>query len=138
MQGFLLQDWTTIRMQFSIQSVIQSEANWLDLQDYQDATAWLELRECTIATGHTSLRFDYETAPTRDESMFRASAASPTFTATPPLLATSPDVQKLVLGNTVPLARWLRWKLIATAVGSSGVSDVTFRIAVAGNRVGGR
>lgn len=136
MQGFLMQDWTTLRLNFGQNTLVQTEANWLDLAAYQDAVVWLDLREASLATGHTSLQFAYETAPTRDDGIFRAAASSPTFTATLP--ATLPDVQKIVMANAIPLARFLRWKLIAAGTGSAGVSDVTFRLTVAANMVGGR
>ncbi len=142
MHGFLLQDWTTIRMQFGLSNVIQTEANWLDLQGYQDAVMWLEVREASFATGTsppTQLKFDYETSPTRDESMFRVGVSSAAFTG-PFAAGSTPDVQKILVSSTVPLARWLRWKLAIAAggVGTVGASDVTFRIAVAANMIGGR
>lgn len=132
MYGFLLQDWTTIRLNFASTSITQSESNWVSLQPYQDIVIWLEVKEASLATGVTGLIFNYETSPLKDESLFTAMTTSSSITGA----ISTPDIKKVILATnpTVPLARWVRWRL-AAASGTAGVSDVTFRIAAAANAV---
>ncbi|MFO0673835.1 MAG: hypothetical protein U0235_30150 [Polyangiaceae bacterium] len=137
MYGFVLQDWTTIRMQFGQASFNQSESSWVSLQPYSDIAFWLEVREATLATGVTTLQFNYQTAPMKDESLFATMISSATFTGAI-VSPNTPDVKRVLLASnpTVPLARWVRWQLAPNAVGTAGVSDVTFRICCAANAVG--
>ncbi len=136
MYGFLLQDWITIRgTGTSGLVVVQSEANWVSLQPYQDIVFWLEVRECTLVpTGGTSVILDYETAPMKDENLFRPMVTGSTLTAAS--ASTTPTITKVLLQQnpTVPLARWVRWKL--TANGTAGAWDLTFRLSAAANAVG--
>lgn len=130
MYGYMLQDWVTIRGTQNGVTVIQSEADWLSLQPYQDAVFWLEVKSIALG-GLTSITLDYETAPAKDESLF---VKMITTTA----LTTAINRQDKVLlsqNPTVPLARWVRWKLTPTGT-PTGEYGICFRIFVAANAVG--
>lgn len=131
MDGFLLQDWMAVRLPYNTAPLAQDEASWRDLSRYRDLAVWLEVRSIDLAAGITGIVVSYETSPTKDESLFVSLATSSTLTAP---LAT-PEVKRVLLGAnpTVPLARWLRWKLSTTGTGTSGVSAITFRVTLAAN-----
>lgn len=134
MYGFLLQDWITIRGSNSplISTVTQTESNWVSLQPYQDIVFWLEVREITLATA-TSISVNYETSPMKDESTFVSMVTGPAITAA----SATPTITKVLLQQnpTVPLARWVRWRL-SVAGAPTGAWDMTFRISAAANAVG--
>lgn len=123
MRSVLLQDTITIRG-FGATPVIQSFADWLDVPGFADAIFWLEVKEVTNPSGGT-VSLSFETAPDAQESMF-----SPIDTVTALAVTTSPLVRKVFLNATygVPLARFLRWKLVGS--NASGPWDATFRIYV--------
>jgi hypothetical protein len=127
MYGFPLQKWITIRGQSTVASIIQSESGYLDLMGFQDIIAYLEVREFNLGTGGTNVTLSYQTAPTKDEALFA------TMTAAVINLATGVTITKMLKETTtVPLSRWLRWKLAIT--GAPTVSwDANFRISIAAN-----
>lgn len=126
MHSFVLQDWTTIRGAAST-NVIQSESAYLDLSSYQDVILWVDCREFTGSTPAIS----FQTAPTKDETLFLAGTISG------PNNFTTAGVQlyKVILssvGAGVPLSRWLRWYI----TGAAAAWDATFRVLVAANSPG--
>ncbi len=124
MHAFILQDWTTIRGAATVATVVQGEDNWLDLSAYQDLVFWVDVRE---ATGTTVL-MTFQTAPTKDESLFTQMVAATTLTA-----ATTPTVVKALLSAAAtPVARYVRWQIVGPAV----AWDATFRVMVAANSPG--
>ena len=129
MYGYLLQDWITIRGTQTGVNIIQSEVDWLSLQPYQDVVMWLEVKSVTLG-GLTSITLDYETAPAKDESLFVKMITTTNLTA-----AVSRQDKALLSAATVPLARYLRWKIIPNGTVSSEFG-VCFRIYVAANAVG--
>ncbi len=100
----------------------QGSADWLDVGPYGDAMFWLEVRSVSNP-GAGDVKLAYETSPAADDALFR-SLAEITLTA-----SSTPVITKIALGGNpeVPLARWLRWKLVGTA---SGAWSVTLRIHV--------
>ncbi len=119
----LLQDWTTIAGSGTT-PFVQSVLDWADLARFADVVFWLEVR-AVANPGPGSVTLSYETAPAKDDALFRA-VASVTLAA-----ASAPVITKVRLADnpTVPLARWLRWKLEGTAAGDWSAS---FRIFVSG------
>lgn len=130
MYGYLIQDWLTIRGTQSGANVTQSEMDWLSFQPYQDAIFWLEVKSVTLG-GLTSITLEYQTAPAKDESLFVAMTTAVTLAA-----GTTPTITKVLLSQnpTVPLARWVRWKLFPNGTPSSEYG-VCFRIHCAANAV---
>jgi hypothetical protein len=125
MHAFILQDWNTIRGALNVSTVIQSEDNWLDLTPYQDVVFWVD---CRAITG-TTVQIQFQTSPTKDDSLFTAIVAATTFTTG------GPQVYQSILSKTtgIPLARYLRWVVTSNA---SGTWDTTFRVLVAANSPG--
>lgn len=125
MHAFVLQDWTTIRGT-SGATIVQGEDGWLDLSAYQDVVFWLDCREVTGASN----TLNYQTSPTRDETLFQNMLAAGITMAA----ASTPVVSKALLsGAAVPIARYLRWSITGTAVTPW---DATFRILIAANSPG--
>ena len=123
MHTFILQDWTALAGPSSTTApVTQEDGFWLDLAPFQDVVIYLDVRE---ASGSPTIAF--ETSPSKDNTLFQA-VASTTLAA-----SSSPTVLRaLMLGSTVPLARYLRWKIT-----SSGAAwDASFRAIVAANSPG--
>jgi hypothetical protein len=127
--AFVLQDWTTIRGSGD-GSVIQGSDQWPDMTAYQDLQFWLDVREVTLTSG--SLVIDFETAPTKDEVLFQAMINSTNLVAAAGPIV--PPIQALLSNATVPIARWLRWKI--TASGGASTWDATFRIVCSANSPG--
>jgi len=120
-----LQDYITIRVDSTVASVIQNETGWLDLAGFQDLVAFLEVKEFS---GATTINISYETSPSKDEDLFTNMATAVT-------LVTGVTATKMLKASaTVPLARWVRWKLAATTI--SGSWDAYFRVWLACNRAG--
>lgn len=119
MKSIVLQDWTTVRGSGTT-PVIQTSDLWLDLAAYGDVIFWLDVREVTNP-GAGSVTLTYETAPLKDEILFQ------------PMLTVSnvsvgaPTISKVLLASNpaVPLARFVRWKLVGS---TAGTWDVTFRV----------
>lgn len=133
MYGYLVQDWLTIRgssLMLSPPTVIQSEADWMSFQPYQDIVFWLEVKSWTDG-GLTSVTLDYETAPAKDESLFVKMITTTAITAP----VSRQDKVLLAQNPTVPLARWVRWKLTWNGTSTSEYG-LCFRIHAAANAVG--
>ncbi len=123
---FPLTTWTTMRGAMTIASITQGEAQWLDLQRFQDIVAWLEVKNITLGAA-TNITMTYQTAPTKDESLFQPVIAAINMSAG--LVKVSPG---LMSSASVPNARWLRWVLSATGAPTSSW-DATFRLWIAAN-----
>jgi hypothetical protein len=129
MKAFVLQDWVTVRGVTAITQIIQNEANYAALDQFQDVVVWLQVPEVT--TGGGTITMNLETAPLKDESLFTAmtncniavSSGSLTPTIKSNILAAS--------GNNVPLSRWVRWRITSSGAGSW---DMTFRILLCANQ----
>ena len=128
MYSFLLQDWVTIRGASSVATVIQSEDCWLDLTSFQDVVAWLDVKNVT--TSGASILLAYQSAATKDESLFLAITSALSVAGTG--LTVTPMIKDL---TSTPLARWLRWRLSISG-SPTATWDVTFRIFVAANTLG--
>jgi hypothetical protein len=123
MQGWLLQDWVTIRGRNStgtfITSIAQGSERWIDIDDVEDLTFFLDIRELTSPTIQTVF---YETSPTEQESSFVAMAS-----LAPSVGRAVTRVNSNVAG--VPPARFVRWRIGTTS--NTGDWDITFRIWLA-------
>lgn len=84
---------------------------------------WLDIREVLNAT---TVTFNIQTSPTKDESLFQTIA---TYAATG---ATLQILKVLMASATTPLARYVRWQVTS----ASTPYDATFRILVAANSPG--
>jgi hypothetical protein len=130
MHCFEMQDWVTIRgASVASSTIAESEHQWLDLSDYRDVTLWTEVKAATIGAGAVTITF--ETCPTKDDSMFAVAG-------TPFSAATGVTVTVVHRDTaTVPLARWLRWKITQSGAGQAW--DVVFRVWVsAAGKTSGR
>jgi hypothetical protein len=126
MHSFMLTNWVTIRADKTLTTVTQSQSGWLDLFGFQDVIAWADVREAN-AGGGTNVTMTYQTCPTADEVLFAAATAA--FNVT----SGSVSVTKMLKETTtVPLGRWLRWRLGVTG-SPTGTWDATFRIWIAAN-----
>jgi hypothetical protein len=126
MQSHVLQKWITIRGDQTVTSVIQDSEEWLDLSEYSDLTAWVDVRSATTPSG--SLTLTVESAPYRDELLFQSVGPAVTVGVT-----TSPKtVKSLKSKATASLAKWVRWKI--SVQGMSGTWDTTFRVRLAASR----
>jgi hypothetical protein len=141
MEGFLFQDWVTIRGAAGVLPtaplgmVIQAQPFWIDMSAYRDVMVWLDVRNVDVDVTKT-VKIAYETAPTCDESLF-AQMITPldiqTGVAVTQLFSSA--VFSASLTTFPPLARWFRWKLFPSAA-TAASWDVTFRIFLAANRPG--
>jgi len=122
--GFL-QDWLTTDGAGTA-AFAQGRADWLDLERFADVIFWLEVRAVSNP-GAGNVVLSYETAPAIEESLFQ-----PLATVTLAASAT-PVVTKVQLSSNpaVPLARFVRWKLVGTAAGNW---SVTFRVFAMANK----
>ena len=131
MVPFLLQDWLTLQGPSLAGSspITQSEFAWLDMSGYLDLVTWLQVSE--ISAGNYYCAF--QTAPTKDESLFTAMNDVSVATGTPMALGVQVGVY---LRDTAlcPLSQWLRWQIIPPA---STAWNMTFRIWVSANAPGG-
>jgi hypothetical protein len=122
MDSFILQDWSTIKGGANV-TVTQSEAEWLDLEPYEDVSFWLIVTE---ASGSPTLV--YQTAPTKDEAFFAAQTAGMTGTAITLTPSSTPVITPVLAWSAAfPLARYVRWQIPST----SGGFKVNMYIAVA-------
>jgi hypothetical protein len=126
MYGLLFQDWITVQGDTSIHDVIQSASDWRSLEQFQDVAFWLEVTT-NVSTGAITML--YETAPTRDEKVFKQMVASVAMTP-----GASPIVTKVLFSAGTPtfppMAKWVRWHINST---STTPWTVTFRISAAVN-----
>jgi hypothetical protein len=140
MESFLLTDWTTISADGgvgveNVTSVPHSASEWLDLGAFEDATFTLDVREVATSFlevreiqlgGATKVTVTYQTAPTKDASLFVNMTTAVT-AATGRTVTLMP--QQSV---TNPLSRWVRFQLGRT--GSPGSAwGLTFRVWLAAN-----
>lgn len=121
-QSFLLQDWNTVQLAAS-DSIVQAESDWLDLGPYTDLFGYTTTKQ---ATAGVSATLHLETSPSRDNDLFQAMAS----------IALTPTSQFTTAvryaSASVPLARWVRWRISATAA-----ATVNFRVWISANAQGG-
>jgi hypothetical protein len=130
MRGMMLQDWVTVRGQVATTTpIVQGQPFWLDLLQYRDVIAWLEVREASNDRG--TVQLTYQTAPTQDEALFAPMVAA--FDVGVGVTVTQ-MIAPIIVG--VPLARYLRWSMAPSAPSAAAPWDVTFRILVAVNQPG--
>lgn len=128
MYCYLLQDWITVRGASGITTFTQPEEQWFDASHFQDAVAWVEVKETTFTGGAPTLAF--ETSPAKDDVFF-VSMASQAFSA--PGTTVIPMLKEATAAATsTPLSTWLRWQLQV----ASGSWDITFRVFCALNVIG--
>ena len=118
----LLQDWATIDGAGTA-AFAQARHDWLDLEAYADVVFWLEVR-AVRNPGAGNVLLTYETAPALEESLFQPMG-------TVSLTASSvPVITEVKSSNgSVPLARFVRWKLAGTAAGNWSVTLRIFTMA---------
>jgi hypothetical protein len=133
MKSMVLQDWLTIRGNSTVTSVTQTESQWIDVSQYQDATFWLIFRELNLGGGMVpSLTLNFQTAPEKDERLFASMSSLSLASLSVSAVTTVAVISSRFLTNTsIALGAWLRWNL--TSSGASGTWDVTFRLDVALN-----
>ena len=131
MYTYILQDWISPRVDETQASLIQSEADWLSFQPYQDIIFYVEIKAADTGEA-TNLELVFETSPSKDESMFKA-MTSVAFVGN----VGTTQIAKVILSQNpdVPLARWVRWRFQPH---DAPVSDwgATFRVLCAANAVG--
>jgi hypothetical protein len=135
MRSFVLQDWVTIKGAITTTGVIQPASDYLDLEAFEDAVVWVDVREVTTG-GASSTLLLIQSAPIKEEPFF-----APTNVPAPFAVLASPGVTviPIVLNNSMvtsafqqqpsPITRWLRWNLVQ--LGASSAWSVTFRVLVA-------
>jgi len=131
MYSYLLQDWTSPKVAAADGSLIQSEADWLSFQPYQDIIFYVECKGVdTGGTDHIALTF--ETSPSKDESMFQKM----TEVHLDPGTVGTVQIAKVILSQNpdVPLARFVRWRLKTDSASTDW--SATFRVYCAANAVG--
>jgi hypothetical protein len=133
MRGFVLQDWVTIRGATTLITVNQSESDWLSLEAYQDAFFVTQLSELTLSGGTVTLSL--ETAPIKDETLFMAMNGTG-ISLTAGMVGVNQKLSVILsaIGSSVPLSRWVRWRLIPSG-SFTAAWDVTFRIVVSCNQI---
>ena len=133
MIDYLLQDWSTFTSAYTQTTLIQTETDWVSFQAFSDIVLWLEVRGVVVSTGGTAVQMIYETAPAKDESLFKEMVTAFTMTA-----SATPDVKSVILSQapSVPLARWVRWKLKLTGSPTAGDWGATFRLHAVANPSG--
>jgi hypothetical protein len=129
MEGYLLQEWTTVGSGSATSFLAQSELGWIDLLDYRDVIFWLEVKSITLG-GASAIVMRYETSPSKDEVLFSSMITFPM------AVVAVPDVRSVLESQnpSLPLCRWLRWRL--QAAGPTGNWGATFRIHCAANKGG--
>jgi hypothetical protein len=127
MYSFVLQDWITVSGPNGTQPLIQNESDWLDLSAFQDVVAWIDVQETKPPTPPTLF---IETAPAKDDTLFLPMGPSAGYTMT---AGPAPVIVQLLAGSCpIPLATFLRWRIIGVA----GGWDACFRIIIAANAPG--
>jgi hypothetical protein len=129
MKAYVLQDWVTVRGASGVTQIIQNEANYAALDQFQDVVMWLQVPEVT--TGSGTITMNLETAPLKDESLFTAMTNLNVGVSTGSL---TPTIKSNILGQNpaTPLSRWVRWRI--TTSGTSAAWDMTFRILLVANQ----
>jgi hypothetical protein len=130
---FVLQDWVSLKGSGTTNIVVQGADQWLDMTPYQDIQFWLDVRQLTLTGGTTpALNMSFETAPAKDDALFTSMVAQFAMVA-----GSGPSVYQALLTNAaVPIARWLRWRLIPVGSPPPSAFDVTFRIVLSANSPG--
>lgn len=132
MSSYLLQPWTTVGGTSSVTTFTQDDEEWLPVDDFAEAAFIIDVSQVSGTSVSSPLPvFMYlETSPSRDESLFLPTCP-PIWLAI--LSTTAPFATRTVRasvpgvgGITVPLAKWLRWRI--TALGLSSSWNATFRI----------
>jgi hypothetical protein len=125
-----LQDWTTVNVTTSSNSV-QNEDHYVDVSAYQDVALYVEIASITAG-----LTLQLQTSPTKDETFFTASTNSNGYLAqyTSGGGLQTVSVQRWASFTNMPLARFLRWKVLGGGTGGA----VTFRIWLSLNQAGSR
>jgi hypothetical protein len=123
MHNFILQDWNSFAGLAGSTTFTQDESGWLDLAPFQDVVVYVDCRE--TSAGAPTIAF--ETSPCREDGLFQMATMTMSSAGTQPKV-----VRALMLGSTVPLARYLRWKL----TGPAGAWETTFRAIVVANSPG--
>ena len=118
-------DFITVRGGSPVTSIVQAPEAWLETSGHADATFMLEVAEVTAPPGGLVL-IQVETSPTADESLFLP-IAGPNVAA----VSATPTIMKTASAVGLPIARFIRWKVLAT---TSGSFDVTFRLRMTCNR----
>ncbi len=118
-EGFLLQDFITVRAAASTQ-IVQTSSSWLDLGDLEDVVLYTDVREAL-----NSGKLAFETSPSAVDSQFVPLV--PAFTLGVGLQT------NVVLASLagVPPARYLRWRFQGV-VGAT--AQATFRVWAASYR----
>jgi hypothetical protein len=119
----VLQDWTTQRAVSSGNgsTITQGESGYVDLAEYDDLVLYLDVREFTTGATTTIL---YQTSVSRDDASFVSMGAALSVS-----VATTPVVTRILAAYApVPLARYVRWQLTTSVVGTW---DVCFRLTYA-------
>lgn len=130
MYADLFQDWTTLSGDETTTSIIQSELKWGDFERYSDIILYTECK-LLVKGGADQLKIFYETAPSKDESLFGTLAA-----VTLTLNQTIVTPILLSQGPSIPLSRWARWRLAPDGVAPTEAWMAVFRIHIAANAVG--
>ena len=131
MHGYLLEDWKTLNLDTSITSLIQDESGWLSFQPYSDIVFHTETK-AVFDDGGGSVQLEMQTAPSKDPSLF-TTMVTVTLTGNVGVVQVSPIL--LAANPTVPLARWVRWRLINTGAPATNWT-ASFRIHCTANAVG--
>jgi len=111
---FMLQNWVTISGGAGA-AVTQAEDGYLDLENFRDIVVYPEF---SFITGSSTLTI--QTSPITDSAMFSTMA-----TFAPSGFGQQTPVTTQFASASVPLARWIRWRLTNASAWSA-----TFRIWV--------
>jgi hypothetical protein len=120
--GVLWQDWTTLRLTGTTNTVVQSEPLWLDVDDYRDIVFWLEVKQLALG-GAGAVICAYQTSPSKDDALFLSMSAFPLGLTSTPYLTKVLSAQN----PTLPLSKWIRWRLYLAGTPTSEWG-ATFRI----------
>jgi hypothetical protein len=131
MRSVLVQPWITVSSQ--LLSFTQDEEQWVDCSEYADVAAfWIDVSQValpSVGSGSPSVTVNFETSPSHDESYFQPVTPAPVelFANYPPTNPTTVSAKGVRSATSVPLSRWLRWRLSVPA-SASGTWSVTFRV----------
>ncbi len=134
-------------MDFPLQDLVRIDANtlvytqpdsgWTGVAPLQDLVAFADVRSLNLPA-NAVLTLDLETAPVREDLLFRPMVTGIDLVQVLSGLV-SPVVKVLLFQNpTVPVLRWVRWKLTLSNIGALAPWDATFRILVCGSQAGAR
>ncbi len=131
MIGFVIQSWRTVRVAQAETLFYQAESEWLDLAPFEDLTLWCDVKSVLIDGADVALDIVYETAPERDDALFRPIGGF-TLDSSP---SANPVVTNAILDRGNAIARWFRWKLEARGT-LSGPWGACFRLLATATPVG--